>query len=86
MFAIVSKESRPKVIIFVEKNEVSKGEWGCRIQTKCVASLTTCAVEIWRVPNHLLSELPLYPTRFFILCDSRTPLVIPRSESFCHQR
>jgi len=33
MFAIVRKESRPKVIIFVEEDEVLEGEWGCRIQT-----------------------------------------------------
>jgi len=33
MFAIISKEPCPKVIIFVEEEEVSEGEWGCRIQT-----------------------------------------------------
>jgi len=33
MFAIVSKELRLKVIIVVEDDEVSEGEWGCRIQT-----------------------------------------------------
>ena len=33
MFAIIGKKPRPKVIIFVEEDEVSEGEWGCRIQT-----------------------------------------------------
>jgi len=33
MFAIVSKEPRLKVIIFVEEDEGVEGEWGCRIQT-----------------------------------------------------
>ena len=33
MFAIVSKEPRPNVIILVEEDEVSEGEWGCGIQT-----------------------------------------------------
>jgi len=33
MFAIVSKKLRPKVMIFVEEDELSEGEWGCRIQT-----------------------------------------------------
>jgi len=33
MFAIVSKEPRLKVIIFVEEDAVSEEDWGCRIQT-----------------------------------------------------
>jgi len=33
MFAIVSKELRTQVMIFVEDEEVLEGEWGCTIQT-----------------------------------------------------
>jgi len=33
MFAIFAKEPHPKIIISVEKDEVSEAEWGSRIQT-----------------------------------------------------
>jgi len=60
MFAIVSKEPDPKVMIFEEEGEVSEGEWGCRIQTWWVATLTSCADEISRAQTYLLSAVRLH--------------------------
>ena len=62
MFATVGKEPRPKFIIFVEEDKVSEGEWGCRIQTWCVARCTSCADEISRAQNGLHSAVCLYHT------------------------
>jgi len=60
MFANISQEPRQKGIIFVEEDEVSEEEWGCRIQTLCVATLTSCADVISRAQNRVRSALRLY--------------------------
>jgi len=54
---MVSKEARPKVVIFVNKDVVSEAQWGCTIESYWVATLTYCADEISRAQNRVLTAL-----------------------------